>query len=166
MGRARRENWVCFHLSQESASLGLLFQITGPMPMANSWTVTPHSRAAMKWPHSWAAIKIPKRRMANRIYMVLPLCRVVLLRPPGPRDMLLFDGPEPAFSVSQRREKTRREIYADRIRRTHLTDSFSPATVLVSRTIRPAWASASAKYFSRSISPAPSGRWFFFPTPS
>ena len=28
------------------------------------------------------------------------------------------------------------------------------------------FASASAKYFSRSISPAPSGRWFFFPTPS
>ena len=56
--------------------------------------------------------------------------------------------------------------YADRIRRTHLTDSFSPATVLVSRTIRPSRASASAKYFSRSISPAPSGRWFFFPTPS
>ena len=73
MGKARRVNLVPFFPS--------LCQTWGPMPMANSWTVTPHSRAAMKWPHSWAAISTPNRRMAIIIYMALPLCWVVIFAP-------------------------------------------------------------------------------------
>ncbi len=37
------------------------------MPMENSFTCTPLSFAARKWPSSWTAISTPKTRMAARI---------------------------------------------------------------------------------------------------
>ena len=61
MGRARMVNWVPF--------LPIFFHSTGPMPMANSWTVTPQRRAAMKCPHSWAAIRMPNSKIARMIYI-------------------------------------------------------------------------------------------------
>ena len=67
MGSARTENWVPF--------FPFFFQRAGPMPIENSFTVTPHSRAAIKWPHSWAAMSRPNNRIARIIYIEKPFLR-------------------------------------------------------------------------------------------
>ena len=60
MGRMRRAYRVspfCF------------FQIAGPMPMANSSTLTPQAFAVMKCPNSCMAIKTPNIMIAIIIYI-------------------------------------------------------------------------------------------------
>ena len=67
IGRARRLIMVPFLLSR--------WKSTGPMPMENSKTFTPHSRAAMKCPHSCTPIRTPNITMARRIYRNVLICR-------------------------------------------------------------------------------------------
>jgi hypothetical protein len=56
------------HRREYKVSPRCRFQMAGPMKMENSFTLTLNSLAVRKCPSSWTMIRMPKIKIAKRIY--------------------------------------------------------------------------------------------------